>query len=68
VCLPLFSLVLLVIMSVEVVFLFSFWCLSVFLLSPLWVLARIPITMLCPLYYESHIKTTCWNRTFGCGT
>jgi hypothetical protein len=50
------------------VFLFTFWCLSGFLLSPLWIIVRLPMTMLCPLYYESHIKTSCFNRTFGCAT
>ncbi len=48
------------------VFLCVFWLVAFFVISPIWLFARIPITMLCPLYFDQHIKNSCWNKTFSC--
>jgi hypothetical protein len=66
VCLAPLALVLCVILLLELVFLCVFWVVAFFVISPIWLFARIPITMLCPLYFDQHIKDSCWNKTFSC--
>ncbi|ELR25200.1 Ubox domain containing protein [Acanthamoeba castellanii str. Neff] len=63
VCLAPLALVLCVILLLELVFLCVFWVVAFFVISPIWLFARIPITMLCPLYFDQHIKDSCWNKT-----
>ncbi len=66
VCLAPLALVLCVILLLEVVFLCVFWVVAFFIVSPIWLFARIPFTMLCPLYFDQHIKDSCFNKTFSC--
>jgi hypothetical protein len=65
-CFPLLFLVLSVVYLCESVFIGVFWLLDFFVISPIWSAVRIPITMLCPLYYDNHIRGTCWDTTFNC--
>jgi hypothetical protein len=66
VCFPLFALFVCVLAMLEIVFLCVFWVVSFFVISPIYLIVRLPMILLCPLYYTETVKPSCWDKTFGC--